>query len=74
MDTYTIYYASNTLPPDWLLNLDDSISFNQGDKMRSLGRWECVLFVLDHKTKQFIPLSEEDKDVEIQDFKYLFNL
>jgi len=73
MDEYTLYYASNEMPPDWFLNPTDKVWHcnNIKAKLRELQEWETIMFCYEHNTHTFEPLNEEDVGKDIKDFKYL---
>jgi len=71
-----MFYASNDMPPSWVLNMSNTPNTHKeaADKIRELHSWDVVLFVLTEKDGLLIPLTEENKDRKINEFKYLFRL
>lgn len=68
------FFATNTPPPQWFLNPDDTI-INSGESVRNklseLKELNMILFAWVEEENEFIPLHKDNAHLKIQDFKFI---
>lgn len=72
----TLFLASNEIPPPFFL-YDGSNYVNSNAeakiKIAAIEKWNKTIFAWIEEKNKFIPIRKEDKDLNIQDFKYIIS-
>lgn len=76
-----IYLASNDCPPEWVFKEDLSYLNTSREailKMKQIEDWKYTRFTfctpVGGNVNEFVPLSEDDKDLCAADFKYIIKI